>query len=301
MLPTIFASAAPAAAPGPKAIDPFEHVVDAPHFHIFESIGFGIHLPGKVAEYLHITKFPIVMVVVALIVGGLVMWVANKIKSGQPPKGKLWNAVEAMLFFVRDKIARPGIGVHDGDKYLPFLSTLFLFIFLCNLFGMIPFLPSPTAHIYVTGALAMIVFGVTHVSGIKENGFGGYLKTFVPHIHLEGGIGMQIFGKVLQVSMAILEYMTAFIRTFVLAVRLFANMLAGHTVLFMVLFFIKLVADPDYKISIAEDWMYWPVSIFSVVLVTLLSLLELFIAGLQAFVFTFLAAIFIGLAKHPGH
>ena len=299
---SIFASAAaPAGADGKKPIEPFEHVVDDKHIHVFESTGLGVDLPGDIGAFFQITKFPIFLLLAALIVGALVMWVANKIKSGEPPKGKLWNAVESLLFFVRDKIARPGIGAHDGDKYLPFLSTLFLFIFICNLFGMIPFLPSPTAHIYVTGALALIVFGVTHVSGIRENGVGGYLKTFIPHIHLEGGTGMKIFGFVLQFSMAILEYMTAFIRVFVLAVRLFANMLAGHTVLFMVLFFIKLVADPDYKISIAEDWMYWPVSIFSVVLVTLLSLLELFIAGLQAFVFTFLAAIFIGLAKHPAH
>ena len=296
---SIFANAAPTE--GKKAIDPFEHVVDSDHIEIFESIGLSLHLPGKLAQYISVTKFPIFLLVVAVIVGGLVLWVANKIKSGEPPKGKLWNAVESLLFFVRDKIARPGIGAHDGDKYLPFLSTLFLFIFLCNLFGMIPFLPSPTAHIYVTGALALIVFGVVHISGIRENGVGGYLKTFIPHIHLEGGTGMKVFGLVLQYSMAILEYLTAFIRVFVLAVRLFANMLAGHTVLFMILFFIKLVADPDYKIAIAQDWMYWPVSIFSVIMVTALSLLEIFIAGLQAFVFTFLAAIFIGLAKHPAH
>ena len=296
---SIFANAAPVE--GKKAIDPFEHVVDSQHIHILESIDLTLHLPGKVSEYFSITKFPIFLLFTAVIVGGLVLWVANKIKSGEPPKGKLWNAIESMLFFVRDKIARPGIGLHDGDKYLPFLSTLFLFVFLCNLFGMIPFLPSPTAHIYVTGALALIVFGVVHVSGIKENGVGGYLKTFIPHIHLEGGPGMKLFGLVLQYSMAILEYLTAFIRVFVLAVRLFANMLAGHTVLFMILFFIKLVADPEYIIAIAQDWMYWPVSIFSVIMVTALSLLEIFIAGLQAFVFTFLAAIFIGLAKHPAH
>ena len=295
----IFATAAPVE--GKKAIDPFEHVVDAEHFHIFETINLGLHLPGKIGMFFQITKFPIFLLIAGIIVGAAVLWVAKKIQTGEPPKGKLWNLIESLLFFVRDKIARPGIGLHDGDKYLPFLSTLFLFIFLCNLFGMIPFLPSPTAHIYVTGALALIVFGVVHVSGIRENGTGGYLKTFIPHIHLEGGAGMKAFGLVLQVSMAILEYLTAFIRVFVLAVRLFANMLAGHTVLFMILFFIKLVADPDYKIAIAQDWMYWPVSAFSVLMVTALSLLEIFIAGLQAFVFTFLAAIFIGLAKHPAH
>ena len=296
---SIFANAAPVE--GKKAIDPFEHVVDAEHFHIFETMNLGLHLPGKIGMFFHITKFPIFLLLAGIIVGAAVLWVAKKIQSGEPPKGKLWNLIESLLFFVRDKIARPGIGAHDGDKYLPFLSTLFLFIFLCNLFGMIPFLPSPTAHIYVTGALALIVFGVVHVSGIRENGTGGYLKTFIPHIHLEGGAGMKIFGYVLQFSMAILEYLTAFIRVFVLAVRLFANMLAGHTVLFMILFFIKLVADPDFKIAIAQDWMYYPVSIFSVLMVTALSLLEIFIAGLQAFVFTFLAAIFIGLAKHPAH
>jgi F-type H+-transporting ATPase subunit a len=69
----------------------------------------------------------------------------------------------------------------------------------------------------------------------------------------------------------------------------------------MILFFIKLVADPNYAIPIAKDWMFYPVSIFSIVLVTLLSVLELFIAGLQAFIFTFLTAVFIGLAKHPPH
>ena len=108
--------------------------------------------------------------------------------------------------------------------------------------------------------------------------------------------------------MAILEYMTAFIRAGVLAVRLFANMLAGHTVLFMILFFISLVSDPAYKIAFVakqtegvQDVMWFVMSVFSVALVTALSLLELFIAGLQAFIFTFLTAVFIGLAKHPPH
>ena len=93
-----------------------------------------------------------------------------------------------------------------------------------------------------------------------------------------------------------------------LAVRLFANMLAGHTVLFMILFFIALVADPDYQLLIVkkqggvlQDVMWFGMTVFSIVLVTALSLLELFIAGLQAFIFTFLTAVFIGLAKHPPH
>jgi len=283
-----------AAEAGKKQIEPFHHVRDAYELEIFDSMHLEI-------PFGPVSKFIIFLTLAALIVGGIVMWVANKIQSGDPPRGKLWNLVEYLLFLVRDKIARPSLGEKDGDKYLPFLSTLFFFIFVCNLFGMIPFLPSPTSHIYVTGALAFVSFIVIHASGIKENGVGGYLKTFIPHIHLEGGPGMKLFGLVLMVGMAILEYMTAFIRVMVLAVRLFANILAGHTVLFMIFFFIKMVDDPSYKIGIAEDWMIWPVSIFSVIMVTALSVLELFIAGLQAFIFTFLTAIFIGLAKHPPH
>lgn len=280
---------------GKASIDPFEHVVDSDHIAIFESIGWVIHLPPP------ITKFLVFILLGALVVGAALIWVAGKMKSGEPPRGKLWNLVESLIFFVRDKIARPAVGEHDADTYLPLLTTMFLFIFACNLFGMIPFLPSPTAHIYVTGALALVAFTVIHVGGVRENGLGGYLKTFIPHIHLEGPA--KLMGPFLIGGMAILEYLTAFIRAIILAVRLFANMLAGHTVLFMILFFIKLVADPVYQIDVAkgQDWMYWPVALFSTVMVVALSLLELFIAGLQAFVFTFLTAIFIGLAKHPPH
>lgn len=278
---------------GKENINPFEHVVDDYHITIFESIGWVIHLPPP------ISKFILFLFLAAVIVGAMLLWVAGKIKSGEPPRGKLWNLVESLIFFVRDKIARPGVGEHDGDKYLPLLTTLFLFIFLCNLFGMFPFLPSPTASIYVTGALALVAFTVIHVGGVRENGLGGYLKTFVPHIEAPS----PLVKYPLVVGMAVLEYMTAFIRAIILAVRLFANMLAGHTVLFMILFFIKLVADPVYQIDVAkgQGWMYWPVSVFSTLMVVALSLLELFIAGLQAFVFTFLTAIFIGLAKHPPH
>lgn len=276
------------------SIDPFGHVVDSDHIEIFDSIGLEIVFPAP------LTKFLVFLFLGAVIVAAAMLWLSRKMKTGETPKGYLWNAFEALVFLVRDKIARPALG-ESADAYTPFLTTLFLFIFVCNLFGMLPFMPTPTAHIYVTGALAIVVFFVTHISGLKEHGTQGYLKTFIPHIHLEGPA--KLMGPFLIVGMAILEYLTAFIRVIILAVRLFANMLAGHTVLFMILFFIKLVADPMYQIDIAkgQGWMYWVVSPFSVLMVTALSLLELFIAGLQAFVFTFLSAIFIGLAKHPPH
>ena len=278
-----------------KQLDPFEHVRDSDEFHIFDNLH--IHLPEP------LTKFLIILLLSGVIVAVLMIWLANKVRSGEPPRGRLWNLAEGALFFIRDKIARPAIGEHDANRYVPFLASLFLFIFLMNLFGLLPFLGSPTAHIYVTGALALVVFVVVHTAGIAQHGFGKYFKTFIPHIHLEGGFGMKVFSWLLIVGMAVLENLTAFIRVIVLAVRLFANMLAGHMALFIILFFIKLVADPAYQIEAARgnEWMYWPVSIFSVVLVLGLNLLELFIAGLQAFIFTFLTAIYIGLAKHPPH
>lgn len=279
-------------------IDPFAHVVDSNHLEILPTAG--LTLGGLSVGGIPL-KFIILMTLSGLAVACVLLWLGRKMRTGEPPRGKLWNLFESLLFFVRNKIARPGIGEHDADKFLPYLTTLFLFIFAMNLMGMLPFLGSPTAAITVTAALALISFCVIHVSGVKSNGFGGYLKTFIPHIELEGGPAIKLMGKAITFGMAILEYATAFIRAAVLAVRLFANMLAGHTVLFMILFFIALVTDPAYKIPVAKDWMYYGVMPFSVILVTALSLLELFIAGLQAFIFTFLTAVFIGLAKHPPH
>lgn len=281
-------------------IDPFAHVVDSSHIEIFPTAGLtidGLEFRGVPL------KFIIIITITAAIVITMLVWLGKKMRTGEPPRGKLWNLVEWFVFFVRDKIARAGIGDHDAAQFFPYLTTLFLFIFGMNLMGMLPFLGSPTAAITVTGALALVSFVVCHASGIKSHGVGGYLKTFIPHVEIEGGPALKLMGATIKYGMAVLEYLTAFIRATVLAVRLFANMLAGHTVLFMILFFIPLVSDPVYQIKVAQghDWMVWPMALFSIALVTVLSLLELFIAGLQAFIFTFLTAVYIGLAKHPPH
>lgn len=290
-----------------ERIDPFSHVVDSDHL----LLPFNIHIP---LPSLHLfgreipTKFILLITICAALVAWAMIWLGRKMRSGEPATGKLWNMVESLLFFVRDKIARPGIGEHDADKFLPYLTTLFLFIFLMNLVGLLPFMGSPTASLAVTGALALVSFVVIHASGVLQHGTGGYLKTFIPHVEIHGGPFMKLMGQVIKIGMAVLEYATAFIRATVLAVRLFANMLAGHTVLFMILFFIALVADPHYKIAfvarqgeVVQGAMWFLTSLFSIALVTALTLLELFIAGLQAFIFAFLTAVFIGLAKHPPH
>jgi F-type H+-transporting ATPase subunit a len=284
-------------------MDPFHHVINGNEIELFESLGLAVHLP-KIAGY-QITKFHVFLALAAFIVAVMMIWIGKKMASGQNPTGKLWNLVESLLYFVKDKIAKPGLH-DDADKYVPFLTTMFLFVFVVNLLGMLPFLGSATASIAVTFALALVSFIVIHVSGIQEMGAGGYLKSFIPHIHVEGGPAIRLMGKLITVGMAFLEYATAFIRLAVLAIRLFANMLAGHTALFVIMFFIQYVSRPISDpmggyLHEAPSWLYYVITPLSVVLSLALSCLELFVAGLQAFVFTLLTAIFIGLAKHPAH
>lgn len=289
------------AADGPQKIDPFHEVVNNDHFEISESLHWHIPLP-EIFGY-QITKFHILLALSALLTAWAFLWLGRKLQTGETPRGTMWNLLESLVLFVRDSVARPGIGKVDGDKYVPFLTTVFTFILITNLLGMIPFMGTATASIAVTFALALISFGVIHGAGIKEHGPFGYVQTFVPHIHIDGTIG-KIIGLFLIPGMTILEIMTAFIRLAVLAIRLFANMLAGHTALFMILFFIQFVsrsmADGGY-LENPPGWLYFVVAPSSVIMVFLLSLLELLVAVLQAFVFTLLSAIFIGLAKHPPH
>ncbi len=295
--------AAHAPAGQPLPIDPFHHVIDDKKIELFESLHLAIDLP-KIAGY-QITKFHIFLALSAAIVAVAMIWIGKKMATGENPRGKLWNALESLLYFVREKIAKPGL--HDeADKYVPFLTTLFLFIFVVNLLGMIPFFGSATASIAVTFALALCSFVVIHVSGVKEMGFGPYMKSFIPHIHLEGGAFMKALGFGIMIGLAVLEYATAFIRLAVLAIRLFANMLAGHTALFIILFFIQYVSRPISDpmggyLHEAPGWLYYLITPVSVALSVALSCLELLVAGLQAFVFALLTSTFIGLAKHPAH
>ena len=174
-------------------------------------------------------------------------------------------------------------------SYVPFLWTMFLFILFCNLLGMFPFLGSPTASITVTASLALIAFFMIHGGAVAKMGFGHYLKSYIPHIDVPFGMGYFLIPMIM-----LIEVMGNFIKAFVLAVRLFANMLAGHTVLAVILMFIVLAKD-------AAMFLFWPITAASVLGVVALSLLELFVAFLQAFIFTFLTALFIGSALHPQH
>jgi F-type H+-transporting ATPase subunit a len=277
-----------------EAFNPITHVADSHEFEIYE--GFAFHLPFG------ITKFHVLVTLSALIVFVTFAWLAKRIQSGERPQGRLVNFLEMILVFIRDQVARPSIGEHDFRRFLPFLWTIFLFILVMNLLGMVPFLGSATANLAVTGVLAGISFIVIHYNGIVANhGFKNYMKTFIPHVDTSDPV-MKVMGPPLLVGLFVLEVLGAIIRGVVLAVRLFANMLAGHTALVVVISFIMMIGNAvELNPSGKGELMFWGVSLSSVVVVVLLSLLELFVACLQAFVFTFLTAIFIGLAMHPQH
>lgn len=289
--------------------NPFPHVIDSNEFEFFDGVAIhlpSIHLPGLGVEIL-ITKFVVLELVAAFLVF-LFLWpVARWMRYGDIPHGsKLkrywWHTVESILLFIRDEVARPALGDPDAKKYLPYLWTTFLFILFCNLLGMLPFSGSPTASIAVTASLALIGFFIIHGSGIVVNGLKGYAHAFVPHLDAGDDKMMKFMVPVITVGICIIEVMSAFIRSFVLAVRLFANMLAGHTALYVLLLFIKilgmLAVNQEKTFAI---YLFWPVTLMSVTMVTLLSVLELFVAVLQAFVYTFLTATFIGMARHPEH
>lgn len=266
------------------ALNPFDHVLDSHHWHFFETQHIEFHLPH------YVSKFMILEVVAALLVYLIYSRVARMAQQSAAPKGAFWNAFESLLTFIRDKVAKPNIGEHDADRFVPFLWTLFLFILFCNLLGMIPFLGSPTASISVTGALALCVFVMIHGAAmIKMHGPIGYVKSYIPHIEVPFGMGYLLIPMIV-----VIEILGQFIKAFVLAVRLFANMFAGHTVLAVILLFIVMAKDAAWYISM-------PITLGSVAGVTLLSLLELFVAFLQAFIFTFLTALFLGSTLHPAH
>jgi len=204
------------------------------------------------------------------------------------------------LTFIRQQVAKPYIGHTDhhtghnpeADRFVPLLWTQFLFVLVCNLLGMFPFLGSPTADLAVTGALALVSFFVIFFIPMFHHGPVHFFKSFIPHADVEGPIALLAFPILLMV--AFIEVFGIVIKAFVLAVRLFANMFAGHTVLAVILMFIEMSKD-------ASGLIFWGVSAASILSVVALSLLEIFVAFLQAFVFVFLTSLFLGSVLHPEH
>ncbi len=231
------------------------------------------------------TKFMAIEVVVALIICVLFIGLAAKIRHGGAPKGRLWNLLEAFLLYLRDVVALPSLGTHDVGRFAPLVWTVFFFVLGCNLMGLLPWMGSPTGSFAVTTALALVVFFVVLASGMVQLGFVGFWKGLVPHMDLPKPVMIFLWPMVF-----VIEIFGLLVKHFVLAVRLLANMIGGHVVLAVLLAFITLTAG---------SVVYWGVMPASIIGATLLNLLELLVAFIQAYIFAFLTALFIGTAVHP--
>ncbi len=234
-----------------------------------------------------ISKFMVLEVVIALCMVGTFSWLGRRVRNGDRPKGRLWNFFESFLVFLRDDIAYPVFGKKDGDKFLPLLWTIFLFILGCNLLGMIPWLGAPTAAFGVTVALAVVILATGMMVGSLrlKPFFIGYWMNLLPHMDLP-----LIMAIPIKPMLMAIELLGLFIKHAVLAVRLLANMVAGHLVLLGIM---------GIALEFANSGFAWYVAApISIVASTLFSCLELFVALLQAYVFTFLAALFLNAAIH---
>lgn len=247
----------------------------------------GGNLTGAKPVDLSITKTSAAIMIATLLLL-VIIFVARagyKKRPNQAPKG-VQSLVEMLVVFVRDSIVKPMIGENHYQRYLPYLLTLFFFIFFCNILGLIPFFPAGaniTGNIAVTATLAVITFLITNISGNKHYWVDIFNTPGVP-------AWLKVFPL-----MPLVELVGVFTKPIVLMIRLFANMTAGHIVIlgFMVIIFIMS--------NLFGPAVGGGVSVVSIFFSVFISLLECLVAYIQAFVFTMLSALYIGMAVTEPH
>ena len=210
---------------------------------------------------------------------------AYKKREGHAPKG-LQSFMEPIILFVRDDIAKSSIGEKKYERYLPFLLTIFFFILFNNLLGIVPFFPGGaniTGNIGVTGVLAAFTFIITSFSGNKAY-----------WTHIVNMPGVPWWLKIPVPLMPIVELMGLFTKPFVLMVRLFANMSAGHIIILGFISLIFIFGEMSTGLGLG-------VSVVSVGFSIFMDLLELLVAFIQAYVFTLLSALYFGMAIEEHH
>jgi F-type H+-transporting ATPase subunit a len=263
------------------------HVIEIPWFN--ERYTHEIQLPrfppihlGPVVLDFSPTKHSVFVLLAAILVALVFVTSARSISraqaEGRPPRG-LAGALEAMTLYLRQEYILPNVG-HHGEGYVPYLLTVFFFILACNLLGLLPWGATPTGNIAVTGALALLAFVVIEISGMRALGVKGYLKTifYLPP-------GLPTFMKPIMLAvMTPIELIGKLAKPFALAVRLFANMTAGHALVLAL-------------IGLTFTFQSYVVGVGASAMATAVMLLELFVAFLQAFVFMLLTAVFIGLMR----
>ncbi len=255
------------------------------------------------------------LVVVGLIMIVLGPWIARRVSTGPESEGHdryvtrnpFAHMVEVICVYLRDTVVEPMLHGRTAS-FMPFLWTLFFFILLNNLFGLIPFLDlialfapemvsgehrSPiggtaTQHLWVTGSLAIVAGVVINLAGLRSLGLKHYLE------HMTGGVPLKPAYLPIVVLVFTIEVGGIFIKPIALAIRLFANMTAGHTLLATLGMFVAMAFAAESMLITA------PVTLLSAVGMIGVLFLEIFVAFLQAFVFMFLTTVFISLLSPHG-
>ncbi len=272
-----------------------EEVADAHHF-ILPFIGVEFDLPrfaplhvGALTIDLSPTKHVVYLAIAAVLVALTMIWTARRThgaRAEKAPRG-LANVIEAFVIYLRDEVAMRNIG-KGGERYVPFVLTLFFFILYMNLLGLVPFGATATGNIMVTAALAVLSLIAIEVGGAFHLGARAYVKTivYVPE-------GLPWYGKIpMGLIMTPVEAIAKLARIFALAIRLFANMTAGHLVILSLVGLIFMAGAGAGAIKYAV----WPAPVLMAVAIMLM---EIFIALLQAYIFAMLTSVFIGLVRHP--
>ncbi|WP_412070019.1 F0F1 ATP synthase subunit A [Rubrivirga sp. IMCC43871] len=233
---------------------------------------------GQVIIDLSLTRHLVFAFLASLLLLVLFLPVAGKYKRGigrtSAPRGVIQNTLETLVIYIRDEVAKPNLG-DKTDKYLPYLLTVFFFILACNLLGLVPFGATATANITTTAVLAILTFIVTQFAGTKD---------YWGHIFNPPGVPM-----IVKPILIPIEILGLFTKPFALAVRLFANMTAGHLVILNLLGLIFIIG------GMSETAGYLT-SVPAVLLTVAVYFLEILVAFIQAYVFTILSALFIGMA-----
>jgi len=201
--------------------------------------------------------------------------------SGRGLVPNRWQLVSEMLYEFVANMVRSSAG-SEGMRFFPLVFSLFMFVLMGNMLGMFPYFFTVTAHIIVTGALAVFVIGLVIVYGVIRNGFG-FLKLFVP-----SGVPVAILPLVV-----LIEIVSFVSRPVSLSVRLFANMLAGHITLKVFAGFVVMMSSAGL--------LGWLGAILPLGMTVALTALEFLVAALQAYVFAILTSMYLNDAIHPGH
>ena len=261
----------------PSFSAPYAREIELPRWEPIHVGGYAIDISP--------TKHVVFMGIAALLAMILLVGAAQSSKAGHKmigrPKG-FAAAIEALALNLRNEVILPNVGEH-GEKFVPFTLTLFFFILFCNLLGLIPYGSTPTGNISVTLVLALVTFLVVEITGVLTLK-GGYLGTlFYWNKDLPMGVRIPML-----FIMSPIEMLGKLIKPGALAIRLFANMTAGHIVLLAI-------------IGLIFTFGSWAIAGAPVLMAVAISVLELFVAFLQAFIFTLLASVFIGQMRVSHH